>query len=144
MKITYFELLEKVIMSNPPKKIKVGTATYTWNGCDYILNTDSRKSLSDTLTSWTTKAQTTADFIEVVEEFLTDEEKDFLRAVIKPIRGRIITVEKVLCDQIISVHIRYKFDDFVHIASVPVAKYLDDAYEGMDVGVRYTLEELDL
>lgn len=144
MKITYFKLLTKVYKSIQPKKVKVGSAIYTWNGCDYILNTDSRRSLSDTLTSWTTKAQTTADFIEVVEEFLTDEEKDFLRTVIKPIRERVITVEKVLCDQIISVHIRYKFDDSVHIASVPLAKYLDDAYEGMEVGVRYTMEELDL
>lgn len=73
MKITYRTLLTMVNANEQPKKIKVGTATYTWNGCDYILNTDSRRSLSDTLTSWTTKAQTTAEFIEVVEELLTIE-----------------------------------------------------------------------
>lgn len=65
MKITYRTLLTMVDANEQPNKVKIGSAVYEWNGCDYILKTDSRKSLSDTLTSWTTKAQTKAEFIEV-------------------------------------------------------------------------------
>lgn len=144
MKITYNNLLISVNNGEQPKKVKVGTATYTWNGCDYILNTDSRKSLSDTLTSWTIKAQTTAEFIEVVEDVLTNKEKEFMRAVIKPIRERILTFEKSFCGQIIIIIIRYKVGDVVHVSSIPVAKLLDNAYERMEVCRKYTLEELDL
>lgn len=139
MKITYFELLEKVFESNQPKKIKVGTATYTWNGCDYILNTDSRKSLSDTLTSWTIKAQTTAEFIEVVQEVLTDEEKAYLSAVAKPFKEDVSVIVKFEYQgfEYIRIVLRYDSINFPIFAKGKM-------YKGMEKARKYTLEELGL
>lgn len=139
MKITYFELLEKVYGSNQPKKIKVGTATYTWNGCDYILTTDSRKSLSDTLTSWTTKAQTKAEFIEVVQEVLTDEEKAYLSAVTKPFKEDVSVIVKFEYQgfEYIRIVLRYDAINFPIFAKGKM-------YKGMEKAKKYTLEELGL
>lgn len=146
MKIAYFELLEKVFESNQPQKIKVGTATYTWNGCDYILNTDSRKSLSDTLTSWTIKAQTTAEFIEVVENVLTKDEKEYLSAVIKPFRNKIESIGKYCIDRFNSDNYEYIcifFTDEDECMLFPNFK-ADTMYKGMEKTKKYTLEELGL
>lgn len=139
MKITYRTLLTMVVANEQPKKIKVGTATYTWNGCDYILNTDSRKSLSDTLTSWTTKAQTTATFIDVGCENLTNEEKEYLSAVIKPYRNRVLSVCKALCTEGEYIKVWITGDSIV----LPTHKS-GETYKGMVIGREYSLEELDL
>lgn len=145
MKITYLQLLEKVYGSIQPKKVKVGSATYTWNGCDYVLNTDSRRSLSDTLTSWTTKAQTTAEFIDVVEEILTDEEKEYLRAVIKPYRSRVKSIYKRVVTDGEYLKITIKYSDLVSVdyIALPIHKN-GETYKGLNCGHAYTLEELDL
>ena len=139
MKITYRTLLTMVNANEQPKKIKVGTATYTWNGCDYILNTDSRRSLSDTLTSWTTKAQTTADFIEVVQEVLTDEEKAYLSAVIKPFKEDVSEIVKFEYQEFEYIRIVLRYDSI----NFPIfAK--GKMYKGMEKAKKYTLEELGL
>ena len=64
MRLTYLELLEAVKKGKQPKKVKVGSVVYSWDGCEYVQNADSRQTLSDRLPNWTTKGQTTADFLE--------------------------------------------------------------------------------
>ena len=68
MRLTYLELLEAVKKGKQPKKVKVGSIVYSWDGCEYVQNADSRQTLSGRLPNWTTKAQTTADFIEEVKD----------------------------------------------------------------------------
>ena len=146
MRLTYLELLEAVKEGKQPKKVKVGSIVYSWDGCEYVQNTDTRQSLSDRLPNWTAKAQTTADFIEEVTDILTGEEKEHLRTVLKPVRDKTATIEKMLFGGMTFVRVRYKIDlsENVYLFDFPVASLLDDAYGGMECGQRYTLEELDL
>lgn len=139
MKITYFELLEKVFESNQPKKVKVGSALYEWDGSDYILTTDSRRSLSDTITSWTTKGQTTAEFIEVVQEVLTDEEKAYLSAVIKPFKEDVSYIVKFEYQGFEYIRIVLRYDSI----NFPIFEK-GKMYKGMEKAKRYTLEEIGL
>ena len=89
MRLTYLELLEAVKKGKQPKKIKVGGIVYSWDGSEYVQNTDSRQTLSDRLPNWTTKAQTTADFIEEAVDILTGEEKEVLKTLWIPITERL-------------------------------------------------------
>ena len=82
---------------------------------------------------------------EIVKPILTDDEKEYLSAVIKPFRDRVKCISK------------NRFDGFEHIFIVYFSKlgnkdYILDLpafeegtmYKGMDVCKHYTLEELGL
>ena len=143
MRLTYLELLEAVKEGKQPKKVKVGSIVYSWDGCEYVQNADTRQSLSDRLPNWATKAQTTADFIEEVVDILTGEEKEYLRAVIKPFRKKIDHIEK-------NRHMNGGYEYISIVVKNPTECIdfpwfdTDSMYAGLIVDKPYKLEELDL
>ena len=66
MKITYLELLKMVEQKKQPKHIKYMGIFFDWDGCEYV-EAELNSRLSEYLDSWTTAAQTTATFIEVIQ-----------------------------------------------------------------------------
>ena len=72
------------------------------------------------------------------EEILTKEEKDYLSAVIKPFRDRVSSISKDGPLEYITISL--DDDDF---AILPNFKE-DTMYKGMQLGKKYTLEELKL
>lgn len=141
MAITYRGLLNFVAKGEAPKRIKYGTFIYHWNGCEYEDDTGSR--LSEVLQYWTTQAQVTADFLEVITDVLTDEEKEYLGAVIKPYkkhnRINFIQKSKYTNSDFESIHINLD-SDFIDLPYFPAG----EMYKWMELDRKYTLEELDL
>ena len=81
----------------------------------------------------------TADFIEVVQEVLTDEEKAYFSAVIKPFKEDVSEIVKFEYQEFeyIRLVLRYDSINFPIFAKGKI-------YKGMEKAKKYTLEELDL
>lgn len=73
---------------------------------------------------------------------LNDTEKEYLRAVIKPWRKRIISIKVNIFDED-SEYISIKIKDDALSTSLPTFKE-GTMYKGMIRGMEYTLEDLDL
>ena len=84
--------------------------------------------------------------IKLPKPILDDVEKEYLSAVIKPFRNRIISIRKYRFnqDEYIGIYIKYyaKTDENEMI-TLPVFKEVT-MYKGMETNRRYTLEELGL
>ena len=84
---------------------------------------------------------------EYKEPVLTDKEKEYLSAVIKPFRDRVVYICKVEageCNQFISLKVkRYDEEDSNEYIDLPYFKK-DTMHKNMEVGKEYTLEELGL
>lgn len=86
------------------------------------------------------------DYVEIIAPILDDAEKEYLSAVIKPFRDRVISIEKLPFyneEEYISINIKientYQSDSF----SLPTFEK-DTMYKGMEVDKEYTLKELGL
>ena len=79
---------------------------------------------------------------EHVEPILDDEERAYLSAVIKPFRDMVMYLIK--SDEIIVISFKYKSGDNQWSYDVAHLPYFGTMYKGMEVGRRYTLEELGL
>ena len=80
---------------------------------------------------------------EYVPDILTDKEKAYLSAVIKPFRKKVKCINKIDHDninQITYIRIDMLNEDF---ASLPLFEK-ETMYKGMEVDKKYTLEELGL
>lgn len=68
-RITYLELLQRVKDLKAPKMVKYGPTRYQFDGHEYRqLNGEGWSMGSYIGLAWTTRAQTTAEIIEVIEE----------------------------------------------------------------------------
>lgn len=82
---------------------------------------------------------------------LTKDEKEYLRAVIKPFRDRIIYIKKTIVfdgygvnyAECISIISKYKDEEEEYITELPIFEEYS-LYKGMEVEKEYTLEELGL
>ena len=84
--------------------------------------------------------------IKPSELILTDTEKDYLSAVIKPFRNRIISIRKYRFnqDEYIGIYVKYYAEtDENEMITLPVFKE-GTIYKGMELNKDYTLEELGL
>lgn len=89
--------------------------------------------------------------IEIVEKngSLTKDEKEYLSAVIKPFRDRIIYIKKTIVfdgygvDYAECISIILKYKDEEDITELPIFEEYS-LYKGMEVEKEYTLEELGL
>ena len=84
---------------------------------------------------------------EYKEPVLTDKEKEYLSAVIKPFRDRVVYICKVEvseCNQFISLKVkRYDEEESNEYIDLPYFRE-DTMYKNMEVDKYYTLEELGL
>lgn len=80
-------------------------------------------------------------------DILDKQEKEYLRAVIRPFRNRVISIKKIeikienLYSICIKVKSEFTLSEIEHI-DLPIFK--NDMYMGMEANKSYTLEELDL
>ena len=87
---------------------------------------------------------------EYKEPILTDKEKEYLSAVIKPFRNRVKYIYKINviddCSQLISIRMeRYDFEENLRCEYMYLPYFKKDTmYKGMETDKKYTLEELGL
>ena len=84
--------------------------------------------------------------IKLPKPILDEKEKDYLSAVIKPFRDRVISIRKYRFnqDEYIGMYIKYYAEtDENEMITLPVFKE-GTMYKGMETNRRYTLEELGL
>ena len=87
---------------------------------------------------------------EYKEHILTDKEKEYLSAVIKPFRDRVKYIYKTNeiddCSQLISIYMeRYDYEENLRCEYMDLPHFKKDTmYKGMETGKKYTLEELGL
>ena len=83
-------------------------------------------------------------------EILTDSERKYLSAVIKPFRDRVKYIYKTNviddCSQLISIRMeRYDFEENLRCECIDLPYFKKDTmYKNMVVNIKYTLEELGL
>ena len=73
------------------------------------------------------------------EEILDEKEKEYLRAVIRPFKERVMYIKKIICGNQEYIEICV-FGEFVHFPFFEKGKM----YKGMEEHKEYTLEELGL
>lgn len=138
MRATYLQLLEKVAAGRQPEKVIYGNHVYGWNGNEYVY---SGTSLTEQMTNWTTRAQTLAECLEYEQKILTDEERDYLRAVISPWRDDVKGIRKTIAiagERSIVIHC------YGGLTALPDYEDDRDLYSGMEADRIYTLEELGI
>jgi len=137
MKMTYVELCQLIESGEQPEKITIEDEEYVWNGHDYVrLSGDIHSDffLDDLVNRME---------IIVKENVLTDEERDYLKTVIKPFRYKInsITKRRVGCVEFIVMNCDTDGDnDEAVLPSFPKGS----TYKNMEPNKDYTLEELEL
>lgn len=88
----------------------------------------------------------TLKIIKISKPILDDIEKEYLSAVIKPFRNRVICIIKNKClpDEYLRIHLKhYTGKDANEIIYLPCFKN-GLMYKGMEINKEYTLEELGL
>ena len=86
------------------------------------------------------------DIVKKAKSILDEKEKEYLSAVIKPFRDRVIYIRKYRFnqDEYIGMYIKYYAEtDENEMITLPVFKE-GTMYKGMETNRRYTLEELGL
>ena len=85
--------------------------------------------------------------VKIPKPILTEEEKEYLSAVIKPFRDRVTVIIKHKCDysqdEYLGIGVRYYNKAGVKEITLPIFEK-DTMYKGMDSTMWYTLEELGL
>ncbi len=92
--------------------------------------------------------------IEINTDILDEEEKEYLSAVLKPFKNKVISIKKLIYDTIfvgsdyhptysINIQVKNKFSGF-GIQNIQLPFFQNDMYKGMEVDKEYTLEELGL
>ena len=148
-RITYLELLQMIKTGKQPKTIvtKVGEENrkYTYdNGC---YSDEHGRSLKN---DWNFKISSpyghaTAPFIYYDDEILDNAEKRYLKGVIRPFRNNVKVIIKLIYPSNCAkgseyIRIVYKDDSNTNLPPF-LSKYM---YARMELGRRYTLEELGL
>lgn len=82
-----------------------------------------------------------AEYNESIKEILYEEEKEYLRGVIKPFRDKVEYIRKVICYFNRKEYIEIKVDEeYTQLPSFKVGTM----YKGMEIDRKYTLKELGL
>lgn len=80
-----------------------------------------------------------------VSDILTNEEKEYLSAVIKPFRNRVSCIKKVQFHDKYFISIKvFSIFNLTQIECIDFPVFITDIYKGMEGGKCYTLEELGL
>jgi hypothetical protein len=85
------------------------------------------------------------DYEEVEPAPLSDEEREYLKTVIKPFRDSVVTIEKLqFPEDKACIHIEYRRCDGAEDCTYMPMFNINDLYLGMKNNKKYTLEELGL
>ena len=121
-----------------------------WTGNTFVVTKDEFDMLNIVITAkhdidYARNIHTLVDFdYEEVKELLTDEEKEYLRAVIKPFRDRIQRIYKTEAGNFYEggevLFFELKLNDYFYLPELPLGKM----FSGMEQDKKYTLEELGI
>ena len=122
-----------------------------WSKGDYVTLKDNKVVSQDGWSSGLCIEDFSADWWEIYEgPVLNEKEKEYLSAVIKPFRDRVICIKKIdiylgcnKYDEYILGELGNKDDDVVDTFALPYF-HKGNMYKGMKTNKRYTLEELGL
>ena len=83
--------------------------------------------------------------VKIVKLILTEKEREYLSAVTKPFRDRIVWIKKVSSPTLNHEYIKicYQDNNYTIVLDFPDFK-VGTMYKGMELGKEYTLEELGL
>lgn len=142
--ITFLELLQMVKDGTAPKKVIHKSDEYKRNGSDYICRTENGCwDLSSKTFIMSIQAMATAKTITYSEEILTDEEKAYLSAVLKPFRKHKLAITKEDATDGYNI-IVMAGDGESQYYYFPIFPYESEMYKGMEVDKKYTPSELGL
>lgn len=79
-----------------------------------------------------------------VPDILDKREKEYLSAVIKPFRDRVISISKQKCDAGCYIRIFIENKDGINKICLPFFSKKSSMYQGMELGKEYTLGDLEL
>ena len=79
-----------------------------------------------------------------VRGILDENEEEYLSAVIKPFRDRVISISKQKCDAGCYIRIFIENKDGINKICLPFFSKKSSMYQGMELGKEYTLEDLEL
>jgi len=137
MKMTYVELCQLIESGEQPDKITVDGNEYVWDGWDYGRET------CDLHEDFSIQELVNKFDILVKENLLTDEERSYLRDVIRPFRDRVRFIEKRWVGKKEYIRMDCTTKEYSDDAILPVyAK--GTTYKHMEENKEYTLEELGL
>lgn len=138
MMTTYLALLNDVAAGRQPEKVIYRNHVYEWDGNEYMRD---GRSLSEQMLNWTTKAQTHAEILQYDYRVLTNDERSYLKAVIKPWRSDVKGIRKTVAiagERCIVIHCR---GGMVDLPNFPADIGM---YSGMETNKIYTLDELGI
>ena len=81
---------------------------------------------------------------EMKAEVLNEKEKEYLRAVLRPVRGKILWAKKHKVSDLYFINIAIESVILSDMLSLPYFKKSDNMYVGMEADKPYTEEELKL
>ena len=147
--ITYLELLQMVKDGKQPKEVEYKSQKYIYEDDTYFAKFNTCKYyLTSALSHNTEKWLVTGDLISYEEDILDEKEKEYLKAVIKPFRNRVKTIERIKNKEWERIVVFYKdYDDTRdHVRSYMSLPMFEAGtmYKGMELNKEYTLEELGL
>ena len=118
-----------------------------WSKGDYVTLKDNKVVSQSGLSSGVCIEDLSADWWEEYKEpVLNEKEKEYLSAVIKPFRDRVVYILKVEageCNWLISIKIKRYDEDSNEYIDLPYFK-ANTMYKNMLINREYTLEELGL
>lgn len=136
--ISYMDLCELIKEGKAPKKVKIGRFDYEWSGFDYRddegQDVHEIKYLHDLVN----------EQIEINDDILTDEERDYLRDVIRPFAGDVLYIQKRKASDDME-YIRITLGPETNPTDGNLPEFPEGAYyRGMKIRRQYTLEALGL
>lgn len=159
--ITFRELLNLIHEWEQPNKVYLtcNNTEWEWDSVDEEYYYRNSRKFNNVYTQDTTLEEVVSDIytakqlagkeiIMLLDEILTDKEKEYLKAFIKPFRNRVKTIERRKNKEWERILVFYKdYDD----TSDNVRSYMSlpmfeagTMYRGMELDKEYTLEELGL
>ena len=140
-KLLGLELEEEFDIEGFPSKFK-----FTEIGLLYWSNTDRRWCSTSGIPNKLLTGE--YNLIKLPKPILDDSEKEYLGNIIKPFRDRVVSIEKVEDDdpeeEYLIVYIEHFKDKSIWEPSMLPNFEKETMYKGMELGKRYTLEELGL
>jgi len=137
-KVDFVELCEMIRDGKQPRKIKVHEQEFEWDGIDYENSNGKTIGFVFVLDCiCKTKA------IEFYDDVLDEIELEYLSAIVKPFRDKVDYITKVanISENTESILIVFKG----YCALVLFPPFIrGKMYKGMEIAVRYTLEELGI
>ena len=140
-KITFYELLTMMKNGTAPKRVEYGACKWIRSDDDYCCG--DRLFLSDEIGKKFMREILNEKNVSYDEAVLTDKEREYLSAVLKPFKNHTLTITKEDATDGYNI-IVMAGDEESQYYYFPMFPYESGMYKGMEVDKKYTPSELGL